>query len=113
MLLNAAVSLKHEGFREEREWRIVYVPRIHQSKLMLFNTDIIEGIPQLVYKIPLKDSPADDVVGVEIPTLVDRVIIGPTAYAVTMAQAFVVALHNAGVVDPALRVVVSGIPLRP
>jgi hypothetical protein len=113
MLLNAAVSLKHEGFREEREWRIVYVSRIHDSKILISNTEIIDGVPQLVYKIPLTDRPADDVVGVEIPTLVDRVIIGPTAYPITIAQAFVVALHNAGMVDAASRVVVSGIPLRP
>ena len=112
-LLNAAVSLKHEGFREEREWRIVYIPRVHQSKLLLSNTEIIEGVPQLVYKIPLKDSQEDDVVGVEIPALVDRVIIGPTAYPIPIAHAFMIALQNAGVTDAASRIVVSNIPLRP
>ena len=112
-LLNAAVSLKHEGFREEREWRIVYVPRIHQSKVVSFNTEIIEGVPQLVYKIPLKDSPEDGIVGVEIATLVDRVIIGPSAYPVPISQAFALALYNAGMTDAGTRVVVSNIPLRP
>ena len=112
-MLNAAVSLKHEGFREEREWRIIYVPRVHQSKLIMYNTEIIDGVPQLVYKIPLQDSPDDDVVGVEIPALVDRVIIGPTAYPIPMAQAFILALHNAGVTDAGSRVVVSNIPIRP
>jgi hypothetical protein len=112
-MLNAAVSLKHEGFREEKEWRIVYVPRIHLSNLITYNTEIIDGVPQLVYKIPLQDSPDNDVVGVEIPALVDRVIIGPTAYPIPMAQAFILALHNAGVTDTASRVVVSNIPIRP
>jgi hypothetical protein len=112
-LLNAAVSLKHEGFREEREWRIVYVPRVHQSKVVSFNTEIIDGVPQLIYKIPLKDSPEDDVVGVEIPMLVDRVIIGPSAYPIPISHAFALALYNAGMTDAGSRVVVSNIPLRP
>jgi hypothetical protein len=112
-ILNAAVSLKHEGFREEREWRIIYVPKIHQSKMITFNTEVIEGVPQLVYKIPLQDSPDEDIVGVKIPSIVDRVIIGPTAYPIPMAHAFVLALHNAGVTDAGSRVVISNIPLRP
>jgi hypothetical protein len=112
MLLNTAVSLKHEGFREEREWRIVYVPRVHQSKLLTSNTEIIEGVPQLVFKIPLKDSPDDNVVGVEVPTLLDRIIIGPTTYPIPIAHAFALALYNAGMPDGGSRVVVSNIPLR-
>ncbi len=112
MLVTAAVSLKHEGFKEEREWRVIYIPQIYQSKLVSFSTEIIEGVPQIIHKIPLQDSPADGVIGVAIPTLVDRVIIGPTAYPVTMGAAFAVALHQAGVANPASRVVASGIPLR-
>jgi hypothetical protein len=52
-------------------------------------------------------------VGVEIPELVDRIIIGPTAYPVPMAQAFALPLHSTGVPDAGNRVVVLNIPIMP
>lgn len=112
MLVAAAVSLKHQGFREEREWRIIYIPQVHQSKFILWSIEIIDGVPQIIHKIPLQDNPDNDITGVAIPTLLDRVIIGPSQYPVTMGQAFVVALQQAGVANPASRIVASGIPLR-
>ncbi len=34
MLLAGVTCLKHEGFREEREWRAIYCPRFYSSLLM-------------------------------------------------------------------------------
>jgi hypothetical protein len=112
MLVMAAVSLKHEGFQEEKEWRIICMPQMRPSNLMLTSTEIIEGIPQIVYKIPLKNNPAEGVIGIEIPQIVDRVIIGPSDFPMVMHQAFVRTLREAGMDDAEKRVVVSGIPLR-
>jgi hypothetical protein len=112
MLVAAAVSLKHEGFAEEKEWRVVYIPDLMQSSLMVMSSQVIEGVPQIVYQIPLGDSPDQDVVGVQIPSLVDRIIIGPTVYAAPIYTAFVAALVRAGLMDAATRVVASGIPIR-
>jgi hypothetical protein len=112
MLVAAAVSLKHRGFQEEREWRIIYIPQIHQSKLIGWSTEIVDGVPQIIYKIPLQDNLDNDVIGVAIPTLLDRVIIGPSQYPVTMGHAFGIALQQAGVANPGSRIVASGIPLR-
>ena len=109
----AAVSLKHEGFSEEREWRLVYFPDLDPSPLILQSTETIDGTPQIICKIPLHDDPTHDVVGIEIPTLVDRVIIGPTTYPIVVHGAFVAALNAANVTDAVSRVVMSGIPLRP
>ena len=44
--------------------------------------------------------------------LVERIIIGPSAYPVPMWMAFVDALKKAGVPDPDKRVVISNIPIR-
>jgi hypothetical protein len=107
MLVAAAVSLKHEGFSEEKEWRVLM-----QSPLMTASSQTINGIPQIVFQIPLKDSPGQDVVGVQIPSLVDRIIIGPTAYAAPIYATLVAALTRAGITDAAARVVGSGIPIR-
>lgn len=108
MLVAAGVSLKHQGFQEEREWRGIYIPQVHQSKLIVWSIEIIEGVSQIIHKIPLQDSPDDGVIGVAVPTLLDRVIIGPSQYPVTMGHAFSVA----GVANPASRIVTSGIPIR-
>ena len=73
---------------------------------------MISGVPQPVYKIPLNDLPDEGLVGLRIPELVDRVIIGPTDYPLAMFDAFTDALHEAGVEKPHERVFVSNIPLR-
>lgn len=111
-LLMAAVSLKHEGFKEEKEWRVIYLPDLNPSKLISRKIETINGVPQTVYQIPLEDNPTEHVKGVAIPQLVDRVIIGPSEYPTPIYQAFKVALEEAGVENSASRVIVSGIPLR-
>jgi hypothetical protein len=112
MLITAAVSLKHIGFIEEREWRVIYIPDVHRSNLILPALEVIGGVPQIIYKVPLVESPANQIKGTGIPALVDRVIVGPTAYPGPMYAAFVAALQGAGVTDAPTRVVLSGIPLR-
>jgi hypothetical protein len=112
ILVTAAVSLKHVGFVEEREWRVIYMPDVNRSNLIAPAIQVIGGIPQIVYKIPLEENPANNVVGVGIPALVDRVIIGPTTYPGPIQAAFVAALQAAGVTDAPSRVFLSGIPLR-
>lgn len=112
MLLVAAVSLKHEGFKEEREWRVIYLPDLNVSKLMSRTIETINGVPQTVYQIPLEENPTEEVTGVGIPQLVERIIIGPSEYPFPMHQAFKAALEEAGVENAGSRVIISGIPLR-
>jgi hypothetical protein len=112
MLLVTAVSLKHDGFKEEKEWRIIYLPTLNASKLMSSSIETISGVPQTVFQIPLEDNPAENITGVSIPQLVDRIIIGPSVYPFPMYQAFGTALREAGVEDHDARVIMSRIPLR-
>jgi hypothetical protein len=112
MLMIATVSLKHEGFHEEREWRLVYSPQLRPSAFLRRATEIIAGVPQIVYKIPLENRPTDNIVGVEIPELIERVILGPSNYPVPIGEAFVEALREAGMKDAGSRVFASNIPLR-
>jgi transcriptional regulator with XRE-family HTH domain len=106
------VSLKHIGFVEEREWRVIYIPDVNRSELIAPGIEVIGGVPQIIFKVPLEEMPSKNVIGVGIPALVDRVIIGPTAYPGPMYSAFVAVLEGAGVPDARSRVVLSGIPLR-
>jgi hypothetical protein len=103
---------KHPGFYEEREWRIMYSPKVQLSQRVSCDVKVIRGVPQLVCKIPLKDIPDEGFVGAEIPSLVSRVIIGPTEHPLAMHEAFVVLLENAGVENAANKVCISDIPLR-
>lgn len=111
-LLITTVCLKHEGFKEEREWRVIYLPQINPSKFISGDIETILGVPQLVYKIPLKDIPEEDIVGTSIPQLINRIIIGPTDYPYPLSNAFILELHKADVKDASSRVIVSAIPLR-
>ena len=87
MLRMAAISTKHPGFREEREWRVVYCPTLEESRYLEREVVIVNGVPQPIYKIPLQNISE---VGffAEIPNLLDRVIIGPSEYPVALGEAF-------------------------
>ena len=111
MLVTSVVCLKHEGFREEREWRVIYSPNLRPSPLISPSIEVVGGVPQRVYKIPLAGG-SPDLANVAIPSLLDRVIIGPSPYPWPMYEAFVTALTAAGVTDANSRVFVSGIPIR-
>ena len=112
MLVMAAVSFKHEGFKEEREWRVIYLPDLHRSNLMSRSLETIDGVPQSIYKIPLEDNPNEDVIGISIPELIESVIVGPSEYALPLHEAFTIALKEAGIENAGSRVIISGIPLR-
>jgi hypothetical protein len=112
MLLAGATCLKHEGFREEREWRLIYGPKRWPSELIDPSTEVVAGIPQLIYKIPLDATRSADLSQFDLARLFDRLIIGPTQYPWSMREAFILALTNAGVRDAENRVVMSQIPIR-
>ena len=116
MFIFAAVSTKHPCFEEEKEWRVVYLPSLWTSNYLRRDVQVIKGTPQPIYKIPLKNIPKKDgqdgLVGVEIPELIERIIIGPTQYPREMGEAFVDLLKEAGMADADKKVLASSIPLR-
>lgn len=114
MLLAGVTCLKHEGFREEREWRAIYTPWRGASDLMKCSTKIVGGIPQTVYQIPLDKSVSPNLDTLEFSRIFDRLIIGPSQYARPMYGAFTAALAEAGVPKEVAeqRVSISGIPIR-
>jgi hypothetical protein len=112
MLVVNVVCLKHEGFHEEREWRIIYAPRRSPSCLIESAIEVVSGVPQFVYKIPLENNPAAGISGIALGDILDRIIIGPSQFPWAMYEAFVAALDEAGVKDAANRVFASQIPVR-
>jgi hypothetical protein len=112
MFLAGVTCLKHEGFHEEREWRAIYSPKRAPSPLMESSIEVIGGLPQPVYKIPLDVTVSPALASLDFATAFDRLIIGPSPYPWVMFEAFVAALQKSGVSDAAERVFVSEIPIR-
>ena len=108
------IRTKHPGFAEEEEWRVWFRPMDNPGRKVVFKEKVvvIDGIPQRVWTLPLKNAPRKGLHGADIGSLLDRIIIGPTAYPYVSATAFVKLLEGAGVRDAEDRVVVSEIPLR-
>jgi|SRR5215472_511158 len=112
MFVYGIVCLKHEGFHEEREWRAIYTPKRWSSPLMESSTEVLAGVPQIVYKIPLDGSVAPQIADVDFAQVFDRLIVGPTPYPWPVGMAFVEALKAAGVANAEGRIFASDIPIR-
>jgi hypothetical protein len=112
MLFAGVTCLKHEGFHEEREWRVVYNPEIFPSRLMQRSLETIAGVPQHIFQVPMDQTFSSEVSDLDVSRLIDRVIIGPSPYPWVLYQAFVEVLKAADVQNPEARVWVSGIPIR-
>jgi hypothetical protein len=108
----AILCTKHPGFHEEREWRVIHSPTFQHSERIATDVVTINGVPQPVCKISLQDVPEEGLTGLEIPSLVDRIIIGPTEYPNVIREAFMTELFRAGMSETAKRIIVSDIPLR-
>lgn len=108
----AVLSTKHPGFSEEQEWRIIHSPSIEPSKHLQSALEVVNGVAQRVYKIKLRDYSHEGLPGMLIGELLERVIIGPTAFPPVMFEAFSQALQDAGVANADRIVTASGIPLR-
>jgi hypothetical protein len=112
MLLAGVTCIKHEGFKEEREWRAIYSPNRLPSPFMEAATQSIGGIPQRIYKIPLDRSISPEIADLDFTSIFDRLIIGPTAYSWVLYEAFRDALKDSGVENAHERVWASNIPIR-
>ena len=112
MLKFGIICLKHKGFEEEKEWRVIHTPSVSVSSLERA-TVTVSGIPQRVYKIAFRDYTSErGAFDISPNSIVKRVIIGPSNYPGVIRDAVVDTLEKVGVANAANRVVISDIPLR-
>lgn len=111
------ISLKHKGFWEEREWRII-LSHLFDKQLSLIPPQILErtienikGNPEVIYKINLKNFSFINPTG---ESLLEKIIIGPTANSEILIESFSEILRNKGFDDKQIKnmITVSNIPLR-
>lgn len=112
MFFQISIGTKHPGFKEENEWRLYYRPTQRKSPNMTEKIVVLKGVPQKIFKLQLKDDPKNELIGADIPSLLDHIIIGPTEFSDVIRTAFVAELESLGVEDAASKVVPSDIPLR-
>lgn len=108
----AILSVKHKGFEEEREWRVIHRPFDYASAHVVEKVAAIGGTPQLIYQMPLVNRPGMNMPNLTLDRLLHRVIVGPSLHPETTWRALVEALRAKGVNKPEARVVISDIPLR-
>lgn len=112
MLHFAVLCIKHPGFHEEREWRIITNAQWPEVAVRTSAIETIRDIPQKVQKIKFRDDPQNGLHGLGLPHLLNRIIIGPNADPQPLKEEFVALLERAGVRHPHKKIVVSNIPLR-
>lgn len=108
----SVLCIKHPGFAEEREWRLITCPALENSPLLQQTVEVVRGTPQLVQHIRLRDVPEHGIHDVTLAALLDRVIIGPCDYPDATYKAMIQLLKEAGFKEPSKLVHVSDIPLR-
>lgn len=106
--------LKHPGFREEKEWRIIFNPKMRDNGTIPHIRQTVGGAPQKIYTLQMKDvhKGGESLTGISPDALIKRVIIGPSQMQATVREAIVDALTQAGVSEADKKVLCSDIPLR-
>ena len=108
----AALSTKHPGFAEEREWRMSFTPSLQPPLDLVRAVEVCRGEPQVIYKLPLAARPGNGGASTALAELLEALIIGPCENPRSIRDAFVELLTDAGVAEAAERVTISDIPLR-
>lgn len=107
------LSTKHPGFKEEREWRIIYRPSAEEGEPSIPSKVVnVGGALQRVHYLPMQNVPEKGLHGASLEELLERIIIGPTHNPDLVVEAFVQMLSEAGVSNAAHRVTACNIPLR-
>ena len=113
LFLGTAIGTKHPGFAEEKEYRAYANPSHHTiSKKIVKKIVDINGVPQEILILPLEHDPEHELFRLDIPSILDSIIVGPTQYPFPVAKAFATLLNEAGIDNAHEKVTVSGIPLR-
>lgn len=113
MLRFGMTCLKHWGFEEEKEWRMLFNPSFYPDKQLPYSFESVGGVFQQIYKIPLLDIPGPDgITGINPNALIKKIIIGPTNHPFIVMNAVIAMLRDAGFQNPAARVQYSDVPLR-
>jgi len=109
-----ALTTKHDGFSEEKEWRVIYLKERDQAKYMdqmLCYHSSKRGLePKLKFKIkPINGLTTDDFL---LTKIIDKIILGPAISSVMTRKTVERMLEKAGKTDLKKNLISSTIPFR-
>lgn len=105
----SVLSTKHPAFKEEREIRLL--TGVNKSTIASVSVEVVGGVPQAVWKVPLKND-AESGYTAALPDILERVIIGPVPAPVIVNEAIRAELKSKGVHQADQIVHTSWVPLR-
>lgn len=105
----SVLSTKHPAFSEEREIRLL--TGVEPSAIAAASVEVVGGIPQIVWKIPLKND-LQSGYKAALPQILQRVIIGPVPSPLIVNEAIRAELKSKDVWTADQIVHTSWVPLR-
>lgn len=108
-LIASSFCLKHRGFQEEREWRIVHID--DGSKKGLIERSVRPGHTELIFPFPLGRNPPESE-AFSFTSLVEKVILGPSRNPQQARASAIGTLRALGFENAEAILHSSGIPLR-
>lgn len=112
--LITVLSMKHKGFQEEREWRILCNSSIYMSppnEILKEKRVEVNGAPRIIKTLNFADAQYKNIM-FNMNDLIYKVIIGPSNNAEQLREIFVNALSDNGVKNADDKVICSNIPIR-
>jgi hypothetical protein len=109
-----ALFTKHAGFREENEWRVVYLQERDTDGRLASMFDYVIGPKGVEPKLKFKIGPVDGATGSELSLdlIVDHVILGPSSSGILAVHAIKRMLERMGHIEIANSLRVSSTPFR-
>ena len=112
--LITVLSMKHKGFQEEREWRILCNSSIYMrppNEILKEKRVEVNGTPRIIKTLNFADVQYKNI-KFNMNDLIYKVIIGPSNNAEQLREIFVNALSDNGVKNADDKVICSNIPIR-
>lgn len=109
---SAALSIKHPGFQEEKEWRIIYSPSIMRSPELKETVQTIYGVPQIIINLNIQDVIDNSDSKLALNDIIHEIIIGPTQNENIIIPAIALELKSWSINDAIYKIKTSNIPLR-
>lgn len=114
------VSLKHKGFSEEREWRILHLPMLSDYGLVNAPSPsqiskpilTLGGQPQRVAVLHFEGLAAGGLPALAPNLLIEGVTVGPAAFPVVTGDALEALMTDSGILNAKDRIGYSLIPVR-
>lgn len=104
---------KHHGFKEEKEWRIVYMKHRDANNFVSSMLSYWVGPRGVEPKLKLKVEPIEGLINdLSLPNIIDSIIIGPCAFSPLAEAAIMRMLNNLGQTELAEKIHISTIPFR-